>query len=319
MKIKETPTVLVVGGNGFVGQAVVAGLQNHGGYTIQVTVRSPMVFPMVNAVHCGLDLAADTDWSTALSGVDCVIVCAARVHQMRDHAKDPLAEFRAVNTEGTLALARQAVAAGVKRLIFLSSIGVNGAQTTDHPYTASDAPHPHSPYARSKYEAEQGLLALARDSGLEVVILRPPLVYGPNAPGNFARLLSWLRRGVPLPLGAVKNLRSFVFLGNLVDLILCCVRHPAAAQQIFLVSDGHDLSTTELLQKIGTALGKVPLLIPVPVSFLKGILIVLGKKGLSQQLLSSLQVDMTATKQILDWSPPFDVDTALEMTVSSSD
>ncbi len=317
MVTADKSTVLVVGGNGFVGRAVVSELVTRGQHRVRVAARRPEVFPGVEAVCCGLDLAAATDWSPALSGVDSLIVCAARVHQMKDRAADPLEAFRAVNTVGTLALARQAAAAGVRRLVFLSTIKVNGEQSGGHSLRADDVPHPDSPYAQSKYEAEQSLLDIARDTGMAVVIIRPPLVYGPGAPGNFARLLHWVRRGVPLPLGAVDNRRSLVFLGNLVDMILRCLDHPAAAQRVFLVSDNEDLSTTDLLRRTGAALGRSPSLIPVPVPILKGILCCLGRRDLSSRLLGSLQVDIRQTMDDLDWVPPFDVDTALSLTVQS--
>jgi nucleoside-diphosphate-sugar epimerase len=260
------------------------------------------------------DLAAEGDWKAALDGVDAVVHCAARVHVMRDTSADPLAEFRRVNVLGTLNLARQAAEAGVRRFIHISSIGVNGAETFDVPFTAEDKAAPHSPYAVSKYEAELGLRQLTLETGLEVVIIRPPLVFGPGAPGNFNKLLLIVHRGIPLPLGAIHNKRSLVALDNLVDLILICLHHPAATNQIFLVSDGEDLSTTVLLRRMGAALGKPARLIPVPARALRTAARLLSKAGFAQQLCGSLQVDISKTRDLLGWTPPVRVDVALMQT-----
>jgi len=223
---------------------------------------------------------------------------------MQESAPDPLEEFRRVNVLGTLNLARQAASAGVRRFVFVSSIGVNGAETFQQPYTALDSASPHSPYAVSKYEAELGLQALAAETGMEVVIIRPPLVYGPNAPGNFGSLMRWLQRRVPLPLGAIHNQRSLVALDNLVDLIVVCLTHPAAANQIFLVSDGEDVSTTELLRRMGQALGRPARLVPLPASILKLAAAMVGKPDVAQRLCGSLQVDIEKTRRLLSWTPP---------------
>jgi UDP-glucose 4-epimerase len=257
------------------------------------------------------DLEPATDWSVALGGILVVVHCAARVHVMADTAANPLEEFRRVNVQGTLNLARQAAAAGVRRFVIVSSIGVNGAETFQRPFTAHDEAAPHSPYAASKYEAELGLQALAAETGLEVVIIRPPLVYGPGAPGNFGSLMRWLKRGVPLPLGAIHNQRSLVALDNLVDLLVTCITHPAAANQTFLVSDGEDVSTTELLRRMGEAMGRPARLLPVPVSLLKLAAIVVGKPDVAQRLCGSLQVDISKTRQLLSWTPPLSLDEGL--------
>jgi nucleoside-diphosphate-sugar epimerase len=234
---------------------------------------------------------------------------------MNDVATDPLAEFRRINVAGTLQLARQAAKAGVKRFVFISSIKVNGESTTlGQPYTAQQAPAPIDPYGVSKWEAEQQLLALATETGMEVVIIRPVLVYGPGVKANFLSMMKWLYKGVPLPLGAIHNKRSLVALDNLVDLIVTCIDHPQAANQTFLVSDGEDLSTTELLQRMSQALGKRPRLLPVPAWMLATASTVLGKKSISQRLCGSLQVDITHTRQQLDWTPPVSVDVALRKT-----
>jgi UDP-glucose 4-epimerase len=269
-----------------------------------------------SGVECALaeDLATEGDWRAALDGVDAVVNCAARVHVVRDTSADPLAEFRRVNVAGTLNLARQAADAGVRRFIYISSIGVNGAETFDMPFTSEDKAAPHSPYAVSKLEAELGLRQLTHETGLEVVIIRPPLVFGPGAPGNFNKLLLIVHRGIPLPLGAIHNKRSLVALDNLVDLILICLHHRAAANQTFLVSDGEDLSTTALLRRTGAALGRPARLIPVSALVLRTAARLLGKASFAQQLCGSLQVDISKTRDLLDWTPPVSVDHALMQT-----
>jgi nucleoside-diphosphate-sugar epimerase len=260
-------------------------------------------------------LEPDTDWQNALKGVDVVIHSAARVHVMEDKASDPLAAFRKVNVEGTLNLARQAAELGVRRFISISSIKVNGEGTSlGMPYLADAQPAPADPYGISKMEAEQGLRELAAESGMEVVIIRPPLVYGPGVKANFLNMMRWLHKGVPLPFGAIHNRRSLVALDNLVDLIVTCIGHPAAANQTFLVSDGEDLSTTELLRGMGTALGKPARLLPVPSWLLETGAAMLGKQALSQRLCGSLQVDISKTRELLNWTPPVSVDEALRKT-----
>ena len=264
----QQATVLVTGANGFVGRAVCTQAWA-AGMGVRGAIRSRAVLPDGVQAVTVTNMDGQTTWAHALAGCSAVVHLAARVHVMADTASDPLEEFRQVNVQGTLNLARQAAAAGVLRFVFVSSIGVNGAETFQRPFTAQDVAAPHSPYAVSKYEAELGLQALAAETGMEVVIIRPPLVYGPNAPGNFGSLMRWLKRGVPLPLGAIHNQRSLVALDNLVDLLVTCIMHPAAANQTFLVSDGKDVSTTELLQRMGQAIGRPARLLPVPASCLK--------------------------------------------------
>ena len=305
--------VLVTGASGFVGRTVVeraaaAGWRVHAASRHAPARRWP---DGVLPVSIG-DLGADAQAPPRLDGIDAVVHCAARVHVMAESASDPLAAFRAVNVGGTLKLARQAADAGVRRFVFISTIGVNGAETFEQPFGAADTPAPHSPYARSKHEAEVGLRDLARQRALEVVVIRPPLVHGPDAPGNFGRLMRWLYRGAPLPFGAVRNQRSLVGLDNLCDLIVTCLRHPQAAQQTFLVSDGEDLSTPSLLRRIAAALGRPARLLPVPVALLRGSARLVGRSAFAQQLCGSLQVDMRATQQRLGWEPPISVDAALQ-------
>lgn len=308
--------VLVTGSTGFIGRSVVEALaESMDSEPMLALRRSPTNPPAWPPYAMVGDLAPDTDWSEALQGCGAVVHSAARVHVMDDGASDPLAEYRRANVEGTLNLARQAVEAGVARFVFLSSIKVNGAQTANNrAFTAEDAPNPVDPYGISKHEAEQGLLALAEETGLEVVIIRPPLVYGPGVKANFASMMRWLHRGVPLPLGAIHNRRSLVARANLVDLIMTCLNHPAATNQVFLAGDGEDLSTTELLCRLGQALGRPARLLPVPEGLLKGASVLLGKKAVAERLFGSLRVDIGKTRERLGWIPPVTVDEALQET-----
>ena len=308
--------LLVTGASGFVGRAVVQRAVGKG-LALRVATRQVVSgWPGGVENAAGLELAPGTDWSDALAGITDVVHCAARVHVMHDTAADPLAEFRRVNTTATLDFARQAAAAGVRRLVFLSTIFVNGVETCATPYSAEDRAAPRSPYAVSKLEAEEGLRRIAEETGLELVIVRPPLVYGPGVRGNFARLMRALQRGIPLPLGAVTNRRSLVALDNLVDLILTCVRHPNATNQTFLVSDGEDLSTTELLRRTAKALGRPARLLPVPGAALRVAATALGKRELAQRLFGSLQVDIAKTRSLLGWAPLVSVDEGLRQTAA---
>ena len=310
--------IFVTGGTGFVGSAFIKRLLQDNAF-VRAAVRREIyeLQKGLDLVQVG-DLTPDIDWQGALSGVDLVVHLAARVHVMHDEAVDPLAEFRRVNVEGTLNLVRQAALAGVRRFVFVSSIKVNGESTVlGKPFSAHDKPDPQDPYGISKYEAERGLLQLASETGMEVVIIRPPLVYGPGVKANFASMMSWLDRGIPLPLGAVHNQRSFVALDNLVDLMVACLDHPAAANQTFLVSDGEDLSATELLQRMGRALGKPARLIPVPVGVMQFAANLLGKGAVAQRLFGSLQVDSSKARDLLGWKPVVTVDEALQKTADA--
>ena len=305
--------ILVSGATGFVGSALVARLARDG-CEVRACVRRDGV-SMPNGVHCVQvgGLTADVDWSHALARVEVMVHAAARVHVMDDTAVDPLAEFRRINVQGTLNLARQAAAACVRRFIFISSIKVNGEATKlGSPFSMDDISAPLDPYGVSKMEAEQGLREIAAQTGMEVVIIRPPLVYGPGVKANFQAMMRWLDRGVPLPLGAIHNRRSLVAIDNLVDLIVTCIDHPAAANQTFLVSDGEDLSTTQLLQRMALALGKRARLIPVPPVLLKLGAALVGKPAIAQRLCGSLQVDISKTRQLLGWNPPVSVDEGLK-------
>lgn len=306
--------VLVTGASGFVGRALCSKLHSINWFDVVGSVRraTSSVVDSVPIVAVG-ELTAETDWSAGLDGVQAVVHSAARVHVMNDQSADPLAEFRKVNVEGTLNLARQAAAAGVRRFVFISSIKVNGEGTEPgKPYTADDVPAPSDPYGISKLEAEQGLLRLAAETGMEVAIIRPVLVYGPGVKANFLSMMRWLGKGVPLPLGAIHNKRSLVALDNLVDLVITCLDHPAAANQVFLVSDGEDLSTSELLRHMGQALGKPARLLPVPESWLNLGAALLGKRNVAQRLCGSLQVDIGKTRRLLGWNPPLTVDQGLK-------
>ena len=310
--------ILVTGATGFVGSALVAQLTTDNA-AVRAAIRreGKSASQGVDFVRVG-DLVPETDWSESLNSVDSVVHLAARVHVMHDKAADPLAEFRRVNVDGTLNLARQAAFAGVRRFVFVSSVKVNGESTLlGHPFSADDEPEPQDSYGISKHEAELGLRELALSSGMEVVIIRPPLVYGPGVKANFASMIRWLFKGIPLPLGAVHNKRSFVALDTLVDLIVTCLEHPAAANQTFLVSDGEDLSTTELLQRMGKALGKPARLIPVPVGVMEAAAKLIGKGDVAQRLFGSLQVDSSKARDLLGWTPVVSVDEALHKTAEA--
>lgn len=310
-------SVLLTGATGFVGRGLIPPL-NHQGFSVTAAARqhSDTLPRLIRQIPVG-DLLPDTDWSNALRGMDTVIHLAARVHIMQDTATQPLSAFRHTNTFGTLNLARQAAQAGVRRFIFLSSIKVNGESTRHGTcFSAEDLYVPTDPYGLSKYEAEQGLREIATQTGMEVVIIRPPLVYGPNVKANFLHMMHWLYKGIPLPLGAISNQRSLVALDNLTDLIIMVIKHPAAANQTFLVSDGQDLSTTALLHRMGLALGKPARLLPFPQSLLITGLNLLGKQQIAQRLCGSLQVDITKTCTLLDWKPPQRVDAALKQTAN---
>ena len=295
--------ILVTGAGGFVGRAVVARLAREERRVV-ATGRTAPPAPDGMAVLAVGDLA-HADWPAALDGVDAVVHCAARAHVLRDGAADPLAAFRSANTGATLALARAAAANGVRRFIFLSSIGVHGGETHGRPFAPPDVPQPHSPYAIAKWEAEQGLAALARDTGLEVVTIRPPLVLGRDPPGNLGSLVATMRRGLPLPLGAAtRNRRDLVSLDTLADLVARAVDHPAAPGAPLLVSDGRPLSTRDVVERLAALHGLTARLLPVPPALLRAGLRLAGRGSLAQQLLGDLEVDMTETCGRLDWTPP---------------
>ncbi|VVQ25311.1 N-acetyl-alpha-D-glucosaminyl-diphospho-ditrans, octacis-undecaprenol 4-epimerase [Pseudomonas fluorescens] len=308
-------TVFLTGATGFVGGATLKCLVA-GNYTVIAALRngSQLLQSKVSTIHVD-SIDGATSWDNGLTGVDVVIHAAARVHVMNDTETDPLAAFRRVNVEGTVNLARQAASAGVRRFVFISSIKVNGESTDlGIRYSPEDTPAPADPYGISKMEAEERLRELAVETGMEVVIIRPVLVYGPGVKANFQSMMRWLDKGIPLPFGAIHNSRSLVALDNLVDLIVTCISHPAAANQTFLVSDGEDLSTTQLLRKIALALGRTARLVPIPAGVLRGVATLLGRKALSNRLCGSLQVDISKTRSLLGWTPPVSADDALKAT-----
>jgi nucleoside-diphosphate-sugar epimerase len=303
--------VIVTGANGFLGRPLCAELRL-AGHEVLAVARS------MNAEIDGFkreivgSIDSGTDWLAILRNVDVIVHLAARVHVMNDRSLDPLAEFRKVNVEGTLNLARQAALAGIKRFIFISSIKVNGENTSiGSPFTEEGPADPQDAYGISKFEAEQGLL---QQTGMEVVIIRPPLVYGPGVKANFASMMQVVKRGIPLPLGAIHNKRSFVYVGNLASLILRCIGHPAAVNQVFLVSDGCDLSTTELLRECADALGVKARLLPVSQRLIEVAATLLGKKDIAQRLCGNLQIDITKANILLGWTPPISVAEGLKMT-----
>lgn len=310
--------VFLTGATGFVGSALLSRLVAD---NIDVTalIRNELVdLPAVVKKVVG-DLSAIDDFSIEnLTGVDVVVHAAARAHVMRDELANPLAECRTVNRDATLALARLAAEEGVKRFMFVSSIGVCGNQNIK-PFKESDKPQPHDDYSLSKYEAEQGLLQIAKETGMEVVIIRPPLVYGPTAPGSFASLMNWMNKSIPLPLGAIHNKRSLVALDNLVDFIALCAdreKSPNAANEVFLISDGEDVSTTQLLKKVSKALGKTNLLIPIPVFAMTFVAKLLGKGAVADRLFGNLQVDSSKARDLLGWKPVTTMDEQLAKIVT---
>lgn len=319
--------ILVTGAHGFVGRALMRRLAAQPEYFPVAAVRKlpssesyssevGSSIGVAESIELG-DLAEDAFDSELFDGVDVVVHCAARVHVMDERDADPLAAFRSVNVNGTLGLARAAVQAGAKRFVFLSSVKVHGEGTRcGKPFTANAALCPADPYAVSKMEAERALMALAEETGLEVVIVRPPLVYGPGVKANFHSLMKWLDKGIPLPLGSIRNRRSLVALDNLVDLLMTCLDHPNATGQAFLVSDGEDISTTELLRRLGDALGKPARLVPVPPLLLEGVGALLGKRAVMERICGSLQVDIGETRALLGWNPPVNVDKALALTAA---
>jgi nucleoside-diphosphate-sugar epimerase len=310
-----TKRLLITGAAGFVGKAVCDQAANHclyakGAMRIQVGVPSyvePFVVGEINAA---------TDWRSALHDVNVIVHLAARVHVMHDTESDPLKAFRAVNVDGTLNFARQAAALGVRRFVFVSSVKVNGESSLPgRAFTETDVPNPQDAYGQSKHEAEQGLRQLSADTGMEVVIVRPPLVYGPGVKANFAALNRAVQSGWPLPLGAVHNQRSLVALSNLVDFIITCITHPQAANQTFFVSDGQDLSTTELVRGMAQAAGVPARLLPLPVWILQAGASFLGKGDAVQRLCGNLQVDISKARSLLGWVPPVSVDEGLRRSI----
>lgn len=305
--------VLVTGANGFVGEALILRLLQYGNYRPIAAVRGQTRLLGLCPIQ-PFDLL-DEDPTLVLEGIQVIVHAAARVHIMSEQAEDPLTDFRRINVEGTLRLARRAVLSGVKRFIFLSSIKVNGESThPGKPFNADDKPCPVDPYSVSKLEAELALMQLGRDSGMEVVIIRPSLVYGPGVKANFRSMMDWIDKGVPLPFGGIRNQRSLVSISNLVSLIVTCLDHPAAANQVFLASDGVDLSTTQLLRLLSKALGRSAYLISIPAPLLTIAASLLGRRAVAQRLCGSLTVDIKKNREILGWFPSVDMDKVMLQT-----
>lgn len=309
--------ILLTGATGFVGGALKQRILTDEQYALTIAVRRAVDIPScVRSVQVA-DINAETDWTDALRGLDVVIHCAARAHVLFESAADPLVEFRKTNVDGALTLAQQALAAGVKRFVFISSIGVNAGSTHAHPFTENDALSPHAPYAVSKLEAEIALQELCAGSAMELVIIRPPLVYAGHAPGNFARLLKLVALGLPLPFALVKNQRSMVALENLVDFILCCVANPAAGNQTFLIADKESISTPQMLRYLSWGMGKRVVLLPVPVGLMRFSAKLLGREALFNQLCGSLEVDASKARDLLGWTPPVSVEEAMVKTAEA--
>jgi nucleoside-diphosphate-sugar epimerase len=313
--------LLVTGANGFVGRALLASLCKEGN-EVQAAVRTlradfaEFAAARGAGVHAVGEMGPHTDWLPLLRGVETIVHLAARVHEMDDAGRDTLPDYLAVNCTATLNLAQAAAAAGVKRLVFLSSVKVCGeCASSAAPFTEDTPPRPQGPYAQSKWEAEQGLGAIAAQTGLEVVILRPALVYGPGVKANFLRLMHWVRRGWPLPFGQVNNCRSLLYLGNLVDAIRVCLEHPAAAGKTFLLSDGEDVSTPELVRLIAQALGRPPRLLSFPPAWLRAAGKLAGRGKEVDRLLGSLCVDSGKIRRELGWQPPHTLDAGIRETV----
>lgn len=302
-------SILVTGGSGFIGSSVIRCLNERGTQVIPVSKRGL-------AGTIPKDLTSNESWCELLEPVDCIIHTAARVHVMSETSLDALAAYRYVNVSGTLNLARQAAKIGVRRFVFLSSVKVNGERmlSQGRPLSEVDTPLPQEPYGISKLEAEIGLFRLAEEYGMEVVVVRPPLVYGPGVKANFQAMMDWLIKGFPLPLGSLNNRRSMVGLGNLVDILLKCVEHPNAANQTFFVSDGVDVTTTDLLRRLGEALMHPARLIPIPSWIIEKGALAIGKQDIATRLCGSLQVDISKARSLLGWDPPITIDDELLRT-----
>ncbi len=312
--------VLVTGANGFVGRALVAALARNN-ISVSAAIRQNTSIGTGNLVsaipvYTIGNIGPQTDWTDALCDAHTIIHLAARVHIMEETAANPLTEFRRVNTLGTEHLAMAAVRAGVRRLVYVSSIKVNGETTATELFRESDVPNPTDPYAISKWEAEQALSRISGETGLEVVIVRPPLVYGPGVSGNFCALLRWVNRGVPLPLASIENRRSLIGLENFVDLLITCATHPKASGEVFLASDGENLSTPELLRRVALALAKPARLFSFPVPLLRAATTFLGQGAQFERLCGSLAVDSRKSREVLGWMPPFSVDEGLRSTAA---
>ena len=308
--------LLITGANGFVGRALISKLALETNHFVRASVRKKIIqFPSQIEVLENMDASSNTNWTDALRDIDVVVHLFARVHVMDDKVADPLLEFRNINVNATIALANAAAKQGIKRFVFLSSVKVNGESTFHKPFSESDLPHPQDAYAISKWEAEEALRKISKDTGMEVVIIRSPLVYGPNVKANFLKMMQYIKRGMPLPLGAIQNKRSLIGVDNLVDFIATIISHPNAANQTFLISDDEDISTTDLLRRIGKYIGRPARLIPLHPKILSFLFNILGRQDFGDRLLGSLEVDITKAKKLLAWSPPKTLDEGLRATI----
>ena len=307
--------VLLTGATGFVGQ-VLCDVLTQAGYSVRAAMRGEQAPPAAAADGVkGGDIGSSTDWSAALAGVDYIIHAAARAHVLHDDAAAAKLYFE-TNEHGTRRLAQAAARAGIRRFVYVSSIKVNGEETRAAPYTAADPPRPQDTYGESKWRAEQALQQVADRTAMQAVIVRPPLVYGPRVRANFLRLLSWVERGWPLPLAAVSNRRSLVSVWNLCDLLVRSLEHPRAVSRTWMVSDGEDVSTPELIRRIGRAMGRRTTLIPVPVALLRLGAGLVGYRAEFGRLCGSLAVDISSTRDELGWSPPLALDAGLARTTA---
>jgi len=308
--------ILVTGASGFVGRVLCKALHEQAYTLIAADYKTQSLNDQLERVVVG-ELDSHTDWSVALHEVDVVIHLAARVHVMKETVADPSSAFRKANVDGALHLASEAARVGVKRFIFMSSVKVNGESSLiGKPFVETCPTNPQDAYGSSKLEAEQGLFKIAQSTAMEVVVIRSPLVYGEGVKANFASLIRTVKSGLPLPFGAIHNKRSFVYVDNLVSLILCCINHPAAANQLFFVSDGSNLSTPELISKLANSLGIKPVLMPIPQKVIEFTANLIGKKNLVQRLCGNLEVDITKAKDLLNWDPPYTMEEGLKKTVS---
>ncbi len=311
--VSKKKGVLVTGPDGFVGRVVCKELLERG-YAVRGAQWDAAPLPLgCESVIVG-SIESSTDWKIALKDVEIVIHLAARVHVMNDTAEDPLSAFRKVNVDGSKRLAEYAADAGIKHFVFVSSVKVNGESTTNKAFSETDLPNPEDPYAVSKYEAEQLLREIEANSSMCVTILRPPLLYGPGVKANFLKLIKIVDRGIPLPFGSVVNKRSLMGLGNFIDLISHCIEHPAARGETFVVSDGQDLSTADLVRKIASALNKEPRIFSLSPSVLRAIGRITGKQDAVKRLTECLEIDSTKVRRVLAWTPPFSVDQELART-----
>ena len=303
--------ILLTGASGFIGQAINLKLNDH---FVRITSRKMINDPSSNKYK--KDMSSDEDFSDCLDGIDVVIQTAARVHKMRDKSLNPLKEYMEINCNGTLNLAKQAVKAGVKRFIFISTIKVSGEKSEhDEPFSYDSEVNTSDPYAISKAKAEEGLLEISNNEKLEIVIIRPPLVYGPGVKANFLSLINIVNMSLPLPFKSIKNKRSFVALDNLVDLIITCIDHPNASRNVFLVSDDRSLSTPELIEVIAKSLNKKPILYSIKIDWLLFMAMIFKKKDLLNRLMHNLEIDMDHTKKTLNWSPPITTEDGIKRCI----